>query len=200
MNSLKYPLSIQITCLYSVSESKERKPYLQGQLDGYCGVYSMVNAVHYLCGPLSTTQAETLLLKLMRYLEPKQSAFRRLTNGTMFKEIVLALDHIITRQYPIKKTKPYNRNKNICIDILWCDITNFLSTHNGIVLMGMDGKHGHWSLVKKITPRSMLLFDSDRLYRLPKRYCTTDEEQEALHILQPTHVLFLWATQPGGSK
>ena len=185
---------------YCVADKTRRKPYLQGRLDAYCGVYSMVNAVHYLCGPLSSEQASSLLIKLMEYLEPNQTAFKRLTNGTSFKEIVRAVDHCITRQYPIKKTKPFSRNKGVSIDDVWREISNFLATHKGIVILGMGGKHEHWSVVKKTTPTSLLLFDSVRLSRLSKLHCSTQESDEAVHVLKPTHVLFLWVTRPGGSK
>lgn len=202
MNPLKYEELLFTPSQYcSIAERSKLKPYQQGQLDGYCGVYSVVNAVHYLCGPLTSTQAEALLLKVMKFLEGSQPAVRRLSNGTILKEILKVIDHIIIRRYPICRLKPFHHNKNVSLDMLWSDMSAFLSAHNGIVIFCLDGKYDHWSLVKKVTDTSLLLFDSDKLHRLPKRYCTTDKDDEDLHILYPTHILYLWTdSRSGGSN
>ncbi|MDH5571721.1 MAG: hypothetical protein OEY89_08150 [Gammaproteobacteria bacterium] len=184
-----------------IAERSKLKPYLQGQLDAYCGVYSVVNAVQYLCGPLTCAQADRLFLKVMRFLENSQSAVSRLSNGTRFREILIAIEHISNKHYPIRRLRPFYRNKDVTLDVLWRDMSDFLANHNGVVILGLDGKHGHWSLVRKVTASSLLLFDSDKLHRLPKRHCTTDEDDDCLHILYPTKVLYLWTgSSPGGSN
>ena len=183
----------------SIAERSRLKPYLQGHLDAYCGVYSVVNVVHYLCGPLTTHQAETLFIKVMKYLESSRTAVSRLAYGTIFREISKAIEYI-GQHYPIRRLKPFHRNKNVTLDMLWHHMSDFLSAHNGIVILGMDGKHGHWSLVRKVTSSSLLLFDSDKLHRLPKRHCTINEDDDYLHILYPTQVLYIWTDSCGGSN
>lgn len=177
------------------------KPFLQGHLDAYCGVYCIVNAVHHLRGPLTANQAYELLVKIMRFLESSQPALSRLSDGTRLKEISKVLDHTVIKRHRIHRLKPFKRNKGVTLDQLWRDLSVFLSTHNGIVILGMDGKHGHWSLVKKVTASSLLLFDSDRMHRLSKRHCSVNEEEGRLHILTPTHVTYLWVDgSEGGAK
>ena len=45
-----------------------RQPYRQGDLDGLCGVYSIVNAVRALCPELDQDGAEWLFAHLMQAL------------------------------------------------------------------------------------------------------------------------------------
>jgi len=184
--------------VFRKSVKRRLKPYLQGQLDAFCGVYCVVNAVHYLCGPITPSHAELLFIKIMKHLEHSRSAIRRLSRGTRIKEISKALDNIIVKDYPICKLKPFNRNITVTLEELWSDLSEFLSSENGIVILGMDGKHGHWSLVRKVTNNSLLLFDSDGLKRLSKRHCATTENDTSLHVLYPTKVLFLWIDTEGG--
>lgn len=200
MSPQTYPSKPGFTPATRRSVKRRLKPYLQGQLDAFCGVYCVVNAVHYLCGPITPSHAEALFLKLMKYLEHSRSVMRRLSKGTRIKEISKVLDNIIIKDYPIRKLKPFNHNITVTLDELWCDLKEFLSDENSIVILGMDGKHGHWSLVRKVTNNSLLLFDSDGLQRLSKRHCSTNENNNCLHVLYPTKVLFLWLDYKGGSN
>ena len=45
-----------------------RRPYRQGDLDGLCGVYSVVNAVRVLCPELDQEGAEWLFAHLLQSL------------------------------------------------------------------------------------------------------------------------------------
>ena len=177
------------------------KPFQQGHLDAYCGVYSVINAVHHLCGPLATDEADRLISKVMKFLEDSRPAVCRLIKGTRFREILKVFDHVVIKHYPIHRLKPYSRNKDVTLDMLWCDLGNFLNANNGIVILGISGLHGHWTLVRKITANSLLLFDSDGLHRLSKRCCSVRKGSGCLHILRPTKILYLWVDgNDGGSK
>ena len=48
--------------------SRVRQPYRQGDLDGLCGVYSVVNAVRILCPELDQDGAEWLFAHLLQSL------------------------------------------------------------------------------------------------------------------------------------
>jgi len=119
----------------------------------------------------------------------------RLSEGTKFREISEVVTHVVSKHHSIQRLKPYSRNKGITLECLWDDFSDFLSKHRGVIILGIDGKHGHWTLVRKVTTSSLLLFDSDRLHRLSKRHCSLDED--GLHILRPTKVLYLWTDDEG---
>ena len=68
----------------------------------------------------------------------------------------------------------------------------FLKNNHGVIVLGMEGKHSHWSLVSKVTNRSLLLFDSSNIRYLPRRNCTTSEiTSSSLHYISPTHLIYL---------
>ena len=62
------------------------KPYQQGSLDGLCGIYALVNAVDFLCGPLSSLQARTLFRQILLHIESKGSLADRCTHGFLIKQ------------------------------------------------------------------------------------------------------------------
>ena len=63
------------------------KPYQQGDLDGLCGVYALVNAVDYLCGPLSHRKARQLFQQILTHLEARAPLASRCTHGIVINEI-----------------------------------------------------------------------------------------------------------------
>lgn len=81
-----------MNCPYVVKKNIRRKtrsikPFIQGSLDNYCGMYSVVNAIHYLCGPISLATGNELLYESLKFLEVKRTAAERIIDGTTGREI-----------------------------------------------------------------------------------------------------------------
>ena len=75
--------------------------------------------------------------------------------------------------------------------IIW-----YLILANGekrVILLCLEGKYNHWTLVKEITDKRAKLFDSNSLKFLDKSRCTTAENfnKKRLHRLVPTMTYFL---------
>ncbi|MBK7451078.1 MAG: hypothetical protein IPJ47_17410 [Anaerolineales bacterium] len=43
------------------------------------------------------------------------------------------------------------------------------------IILGIQGYHDHWTVIEKITNRSILLYDSAMIKRLPRSFCTTSD-------------------------
>ncbi|MBV5331876.1 hypothetical protein JZU69_05865, partial [bacterium] len=64
---------------------------------------------------------------------------------------------------------------------------------------GLKGYHEHWTVIDSITNRSIMLYDSAHIKRLPRSACTTVYTTESrMHLLLPAQTYFLsnelWGT------
>lgn len=175
-------------------KKQKRNPYRQGSLDGLCGIYSVVNVVRYLCGPLTQARAQTLFQDLLAFLEPKPPLSVRMVGGVVLNEIGGMLGQVVTPAYPVKRRKPFQRQSAVSLDQYWTQLQTFLQRDSTVVLTAIGGHHDHWTLIREATNHSLLLYDSDGLHRLDRRHCTLSQDNPdgCRHILYPAHTYFLW--------
>jgi len=168
------------------------KPYQQGDLDGLCGVYALVNAVDYLCGPLSRRKAIQLFEQILTHLEAKAPLASRCTNGIVINEIAGILKTVICQHYPIQRYKPFHRqpwvNKSRYIKTL----REFLQQPNTIVLLALEGYHSHWTLVHQITDKTLMTYDSSEIHYVLINNCSMiSDKVEKGHWLIPAQTYLL---------
>ena len=168
------------------------KPYQQGDLDGLCGVYALVNAVDYLCGPLSNRKARQLFQQILKHLETKAPLASRCCHGIVINDIAGILKSVVCQQYPIQRFKPFHRqpwvNKQRYIKIL----REFLQQPNAIVLLALEGYHSHWTLVRQITDKKLVTYDSSEIrYVLINSCSMINDPLEKRHWLMPAHTYLL---------
>ena len=70
---------------------------------------------------------------------------------------------------------------------------NFLDgTSARAIILGLNGYHDHWTVIESITNRSILLYDSALIKRLPRSSCTTVYATgKRQNILLPAQTYFL---------
>ena len=177
------------------------KPFQQGHLDGLCGVYALVNAVHLLCG-LTHEQAQALFLACLSTLDQRGSLARHCVAGLSIHDMTLILKRVICNGYPIVRSKPFHRQPHVDEHLFLQAITEFLEHPHTVVLTSIGGLHDHWTLFSRITPHTIQLYDSGGLNYLLTRSCScgsgnnsssssikTDKPKR--HQLLPTHTYFL---------
>lgn len=168
------------------------KPYRQGQLDGLCGVYALINAVNLLCGPLNERQARALFLDILSFLESRGPLAKRCVHGIVIHDIAAILKHVICVRYPIIRSKPFHKRPFVARDVYLETLQDFLTQQWTIVFSGIDGQFNHWTLISGITDKSIHLYDSDQMHFLLKSCCSTMHEQSLKrHWLLPTHTYLL---------
>ena len=155
-----------------------RKPYRQGDLDGLCGVYSVINAVRYLCPELDAESAELLFGQLMYRMlttarDPGNAVvwgIGRLMVMRLVREAALMMmdDFDITLK---ARWLPKRYRNGVARDQLWQALEKHMSGA-AVAIVGIAGKHSHWTVVSKVSPTSMRLFDSGQLKALPRSRCT----------------------------
>lgn len=175
----------------------EYKPYRQGHLDKYCGIYCVVNTVHYLCGPLGEKQAGKLFYRILKLFDQQACAVERIGFGMCLGEISKLFDQVAD-SHQFRYYKPFGQNSGVSLDAYWQALDQFITANNGIVLINIMGSYNHWTLVKEVTDRHLLLFDSDGITKLNRRRCSTDKyDSRHKHILRPTHTHFIWTGEVG---
>jgi len=165
------------------------RPYQQGQLDGLCGAYCLVNVVHYMFGPTCSDTATKVFSELMQYFENHSTALNRMFEGTARREILRALKDHLSYRYPME-FKSASKTNRISITELWSDMSEFMSEKDGIILLGTDE---HWTLVSGVTDKTLVLFDSNNMKRLIKSRCTTSNRyRKSKTLIYPSSTYYIW--------
>jgi hypothetical protein len=150
--------------------------YRQGDLDGLCGVYAVVNALRYLF-QLNEEDCRALFAALVKALHhrcrrPHQhilwgipfSTLKRLIEATQTCR-VLDCDQTFWAR-PLRL--PRNQRN---LPRLWSGLTQEL-TPTCVALIGITGATDHWCVVYRITPKMLWLLDSSGRTRLRRSRCT----------------------------
>jgi len=177
----------------------EHKPYRQGHLDKYCGIYCVVNTVHYLRGPICDKHASKLFYKTIKTLNRKVCAVERIGIGTGLGELGELLAQTAYR-YQLRLYRPFTQNRGVSLEVYWDSLQQFITHRNGVVLINITGSRDHWTLVKDVTEKSLLLFDSNGMARISKSRSTTiQSKSKRQHVLRPTHTCFIWRQEQGST-
>ena len=158
--------------------SKAIHPYQQGQLDGLCGVYSIVNAVRVLCPELSKDNFECLFDHLMQSL-PRLGADASTTVAggigqrvftALLKEAIAELAAECDVSMTCRRL-PKKFRHSAKLGGLFRKLENTLSP-TCVAVLGMDGTHNHWTVAVNATQSRIKLFDSSKMSVLRRSDCT----------------------------
>ena len=168
-------------------------PLQQGDLDNFCGIYAVINAVNYLHGPLRRPNKQYLFELSLHYLAPKRCLIERAVGyGTVLNEIG-GLLKLIDPYYPLIRRKPFQRQPHIELDAFWLQCQQFLAQPHTLILTALGGVHDHWTLIYRINETRMFFWDSAHLKYLAKKHCQMATHTPVIrqHIIYATHTYFL---------
>lgn len=159
-------------------------PLRQGDLDGLCGVYAIINALRHLCPELSAARSQALFRMLVRSIAPRSPARAiaklsdGLTIGAVFRLTKLASAHAeqscgCSISISLLAARCHRgRPQRWPLAQLWHELATVLSSRTAVIL-GLSGCQRHWSVAISISRRQLRLLDSDGLHRLRRSQCTT---------------------------
>lgn len=167
-------------------------PFQQGGLDSLCGLYSVVNAERII-NRSSADQAQQLFDGLIHYLARRGLLSKLLIGGIIHTQMVMLLDKVIGKQRIASVSIPWRGVPNPDLTSFWKSMQAFLDgTPRRSIILGMEGYHEHWTVIEAITDRSIFLYDSARIKRLPRSHCTTVyTTSKRKHQLLPAQTYFL---------
>ena len=151
------------------------KPFHQGRLDGLCGVYCVINAARVAIWPaqrLSFNSCTHLFGRLTAELDARSKLCEVMAGGsrpatvsTLLRETDRWLDAAYRTR--LRYLRPFNRRLPASAAVLVAVLSRHLSAAHTSAIVGLTGSIDHWTVVKAIRPRTIVLFDSDNMKRLP---------------------------------
>ena len=168
-------------------------PFQQGGLDSLCGLYSIVNAERVI-NRSSDKEAQFLFDNMIHYLSRKRLLPKLLTNGVIHTHMLDIMDEVLGRKV-INKEVPWRGMPTPDLDRFWRSMQGFLDGDPGrAIILWLQGIHDHWTVIESITNRSIFLYDSADIKRLPRSTCTTSSfsvTEKRKNLLLPAQTYFL---------
>ena len=167
-------------------------PFQQGGLDSLCGLYSIINAERII-NRSSDDDAQQLFDGLVHFLSRRGLLRKLLIGGIIHTEMLMILDKVVGRQRISRVSIPWRGVPNPDLTTFWRSMQGFLDgTPGRAIILGLQGYHDHWTVIESVTDRSIFLYDSSLIKRLPRSRCTTVYTRgRRQHLLLPAQTYFL---------
>ncbi len=167
-------------------------PFQQGGLDSLCGLYSIINAERFI-NHSTDEETQQLFDDLIHYLSRRGLLTRFLIGGIIHTEMLVILNKVVGKKRISNVEIPWRGVPNPDLTTFWKSMQNFLDGTSGrAIILGLQGYHDHWTVIEGITNRSIKLYDSALIQRLPRSSCTTVYTTETRkHLLLPAQTYFL---------
>lgn len=197
---LKMPKSKNVAAKRGIARPRGRplpKPFQQGDLDGLCGVYAVVNAIRLALQPLSRFDYATfsdffeeLVAEVDRHQGFGKASVSGITTPKLMRLLKLAgevadsnlgVNLEIGRPLLASRRPPFDR----AIGHLRAELQRPATS----LLLGLGGEYDHWTVAHRITRASILLYDSAGYSRVAIKECRmtheTDRSAKCPHIIGP---------------
>lgn len=167
-------------------------PFQQGGLDSLCGLYSIINAERFI-NHSSDWETQQLFDDLIHFLARRKLLSKLLIGGIIHTEMLLIMDKVVGKQRISNVRIPWRGVHNPDLTAFWKSMQRFLNGTSGrAIILGLQGYHDHWTVIESITNRSIKLYDSALIQRLPRSSCTTVYATwKRKHLLLPAQTYFL---------
>jgi hypothetical protein len=167
-------------------------PFQQGGLDSLCGLYSIINAERII-NHSSDEETQQLFDELIHYLSRRGLLTKFLIGGIIHTEMLVILNKVVGRRRISNVQIPWRGVQNPDLTTFWKSMQYFLDDTPGrAIILGLKGYHDHWTVIESITNRSIKLYDSALIQRLPRSSCTTVYATwKRKHLLLPAQTYFL---------
>jgi len=167
-------------------------PFQQGGLDSLCGLYSIINAERFI-NHSSDEETQQLFDDLIHYLSRRGLLTKFLIGGIIHTEMLVILNKVVGKKRISNVEIPWRGVQNPDLTKFWKSMQKFLDGSPGrAIILGLQGYHDHWTVIESITNRSIMLYDSALIKRLPRSSCTTVYATwKRKHLLLPAQTYFL---------
>ena len=152
-------------------------PFSQGDLDCLCGLYAIINTVHYLRGPLGIDHATGLASSLTRELAVCDGLEDVMAEGMLQQRLVKLMASPVIAKFSLRRYKPFHRRSDVALDEFWQTIATW-TANNGVVIMG---DAWHWTLVRAVSGDRLYLFDSSHRHWITKSTLVARETSGELY-------------------
>jgi hypothetical protein len=152
-----------------------RSAYLQGDMDGLCGVYSVVNAAKLVHEDFRGDKAYELFSKCLKEIEKRKPLSRIFEGGMKARDLKALLREVLAKHYKIKIRRPFKAS-GIKLRQFLREIQEFIEEDSNravIVCFGAGWEMIHWSVIKSTGRIQVSFCDSAGWNRISRRRLTT---------------------------
>lgn len=183
----------------------------QGELDGLCGIYAVINAMKLLTvsrGHVFTDSDGALLFKeMVKYLDSRNLMPNALWDGTSIQHIrdfLHSARRFMRKRYGLEIVQKAlaRRGEVTRKDVYWRLLDAALShdpsynfkhktEHARVELIGLGNPQPHWTLAYGVSERSINLIDSGSHIRLSYARSTVGVTQPGKWMIEPEYTLVI---------
>jgi hypothetical protein len=181
------------------------RPFQQGNLDGLCGIYALINAIRLATADhihLSNSEWIGVFGCLLAQADKHTGATNLVTGGIGARRLIAltryAINHMadhhgieLTMSRPLIELERPSKRKLIA------KLRRLVGRPGSAVLIGLGGHLNHWTVVCSVGDRSLGLFDSSGLHRIRIDHCRSRHERKLRttveHVLRPDRIICLSA-------
>lgn len=170
-------------------------PYEQGYLDGLCGIYSVINATRLIVTGMREEDAMKLFGKCMIHVEGRKSLGKVSTDGVLMSDIWSILKKVVLIKYAIVAERPFQKTREISLD----DYFNTLREHfskggrRAAIISFECDDWDHWTVVKSISMKRLMLFDSSMMKSINIAKCTVNHPTKRNpYLIIPRETFFIY--------
>jgi len=174
------------------------RPLRQGELDGLCGVYAIVNAIRWLCPSISEYQSKALFAVIIDAREqrpmrrPLTFIHRGLTRAGLTRMVDTAIVWAANELGVIVEAEwlaPPQRRRDPLAKV-WLRLERKVG-EAAVAIVGLSQASDHWTVAVEATPRQLTLLDSDGMALLRRDRCRPRRNSGAHYDLQLRWVLVM---------
>jgi hypothetical protein len=181
-----------------MNDKNARKAVAQGALDGLCGIYSVINAIGLIeKRRMNDEDRKDLFVYLVDLLDDGRGIGSIIHHGILFRRLGELVD--VASRLRSAKTKELVQRQTAMkqnpddMEEFWTILTNHVDVaKRQVAILGVSGKHNHWTVVKTVKPRRLELHDSGGLTHFDRSRCGLRDGEGVSHILWPTQTYLLW--------
>ncbi|MDB5683928.1 MAG: hypothetical protein JWM75_1626 [Sphingomonas bacterium] len=192
---------------WTIPAAKRIEPLYQGNYDGLCGLYAIINALRLVVEPhrsLTTADTAALFAAGVAHLDEEGLLASCVCEGLDVKPWSKLAEHLVARcsaltGLALRIQRPFATARSRKPKVAFSLIEKILQQQTPI-LVSLEGAYNHYSIISGYTPTSLKLFDSLGYQRLRRSTCNfaTDEEG-ARHKLDLRSVMVV-GDKPAGDS
>lgn len=143
--------------------------FVQGYLDSLCGLYSIVNA-YKIINDATDKESASLFNEIIEYLNEKGTLKDIIIEGTDDRVITRIMADVVGYRIPWKMRLAKKEFKSLAH--WWKFSRNFMEQKpNRAIILSLDGKTEHLTVINRITDRTLFLTDSSGISTIRRSMC-----------------------------
>jgi hypothetical protein len=144
-----------------------RLPKSQGDEDGFCGLYSVLNSFSYLFRKLDEDRQAELFKRIAGAISPWPDI---IWNGTETEDIWRMLHIAAGFTGSVRLARPFSRN-SLNFSEFFAALHTAVAPNNTCAIIGLDKPYEHWTVAKSVSGKQIVLQDSCKLHLIDAALC-----------------------------